>query len=57
MSWNNEDVIVSMAMLKIGDKVAELRELIEHEKTVLEELSELMGQWADVLAPPTKDNK
>lgn len=51
----SEDVIINLAMLKIGDKVEELEEHLAYERELIAELKQLMREWADTLAPPIED--
>lgn len=50
-SRDNNDVVISSAMFKIGDKITELIELLDQQQTQLQELARLMGEWSDVLLP------
>jgi uncharacterized coiled-coil protein SlyX len=46
---NNEDVVINLAMVKIGDKVLELEEHLAYQRTLIAELKQLMKDWERVL--------
>lgn len=52
----SEQVIINLAMLKIGDKLLELEEHLAYERQLVAELKQLMREWADVLAPDYGQN-
>lgn len=49
--FDNDSVVINLAMIKIGDKALELEELNKLQAEQIKELQKLMSDWADVLIP------